>query len=299
MQSKSSALPDGTRLGPVHLRVTDICNVAALWRDIIGLEVIADAGETMELGVGGRPMIVLHAGADAAATPKARGLFHVAVHVPSRHELARTAARFRASGLRHAAQDHLVSESLYIADADGNGIEVCLETPRRGRVEVADGQVRAVAIDGSVHSGLEPLDLEHLLTELPAGEPVDGPLPAETFIGHIHLRARNPQALLAFYAGVIGLTAYVQSPSFGMYDFGTPGKPHVVAFNTWAGADLVEPHAGAAGLASFTIEVPSAELLAALGERLRSAGTAIGTDAGALLCTDPEGNRINLSVMGR
>ncbi|WP_292127272.1 VOC family protein [Mesorhizobium sp.] len=140
-------MPQATRLGPVHLRVTDIPAALIVWRDTLGLAVLGEDAATAELGAGGRKLIVLHAGAQIALPQKSRDLFHVAIHVTSRRDLAHTAARLKASGLRYSAQDHLVSESLYVSDPSGNGIEICFDTPERClRREVsADGRVALIA----------------------------------------------------------------------------------------------------------------------------------------------------------
>ncbi|MGX9176928.1 VOC family protein [Mesorhizobium sp. BHbdii] len=100
-------LANATRLGPVHLRVIDVPAALPLWRDVVGLAVLANDGGTADLGIDGKSLIVLHASATTALPPKSRDLFHVAVHVTTRKELARVAARLRASGVRHGAQDHL------------------------------------------------------------------------------------------------------------------------------------------------------------------------------------------------
>ena len=161
-------LASATYLGPVHLRVIDIAAALPVWVDAVGLAVLGDDGATVGLGVDGKALIVLHAGADAVLPPKSRDLFHVAIHVTTRKELARVAARLKASGLRHSAQDHLISESLYVSDPSGNGIEICFDTPERyaSRQETADGRVTLIARDGSAHSGLEPLKVAGLLREL-------------------------------------------------------------------------------------------------------------------------------------
>ena len=188
-------LASATRLGPVHLRVIDIPAALPVWRDAVGLAVLGQDDATAELGVDGKPLIVLHAGASAPLPPKSRDLFHVAVHVTTRKELARVAARLRASGFRHSAQDHLISKSLYVSDPSGNGVEICFDTPERlaSRAETAEGGVSLIATDGTGHSGLEPLDVDQLLLDLDGADHLETRLAADAFIGHIHLRARRPK----------------------------------------------------------------------------------------------------------
>ena len=289
-------LPYTTRLGPVHLRVIDITAALPVWCDAVGLAVLGQKSATAELGVVGKVLIVLHGGAGVPLPPKSRDLFHVAVHVTTRKELARVAARLRSSGLRHSAQDHLISESLYVSDPSGNGIEICFDTPERcaRRDETADGRVSLIATDGSAHSGLEPLEIDGLLRELDGSSHVETRLAVDAFIGHIHMRARSPETLMAFYLGVLGFKPHIQSRSFGLFDCGTGKRPHMVAFNIWAGDGLREAPPGAAGLEHFTVVLPSGADMAAVTARLNDANLPAALREGALELADPEGNRLRI-----
>ncbi|SFP39279.1 catechol 2,3-dioxygenase [Mesorhizobium sp. NFR06] len=293
-------LSQATRLGPVHLKVTDIPAALTVWRDTVGLVPVGKDDATAELGAGGRTLIVLHAGAQLALPQKSRDLFHVAIHVTTRRDLAHAAARLKASGLRYGAQDHLVSESLYISDPSGNGIEICFDTPERflRRDVSADGRVALIGIDGKAHSGLEPLDLPGLLRDLGDSGHVEPTMAPDAFIGHIHMRARTPEALMQFYVGVLGFEPHIQSRSFGMFDCGTARRVHMIAFNIWARDGLREPPPHAAGLDHFTVELASADDLAAVARRLDAANVPAKKTGGAIEAADPEGNRLRLVVQG-
>jgi catechol 2,3-dioxygenase len=293
-------LSQATCLGPVHLRVTDIPAALTVWRDTLGLSLAGEDAAQAELGAGGRTLIVLHAGAETPLPQKSRDLFHVAIHVTSRRDLAHTAARLTASGLRYSAQDHLVSESLYVSDPSGNGIEICFDTPERLlRQEVSpSGRVALIAADGSAHSGLEPLDVPGLLRDLGNSGHVEPRMARDAFIGHIHMRARAPEMLMKFYLGVLGFRPNVQSRTFGMFDCGTERRPHMLAFNIWARDELREPPPGAAGLDHFTIELGSVQELAAVERRLETAVIQAKRDGRVISTADPEGNRLRLVVQG-
>lgn len=289
-------LANATRLGPVHLRVVDIAAALPIWCDAVGLVMLGYEGGAAELGVDGKALIVLHAGANLALPQKSRDLFHVAIHVTTRKELARVAARLRASGLRYSAQDHLISESLYVSDPSGNGIEICFDTLERfaTRKETADGRVLLIARDGSAHSGLEQLDVGALLGELGNSGHVEARMARDAFIGHIHMRARAPETLMAFYLGVLGFRPHIQSRSFGMFDCGTDQRRHMLAFNVWARDELREPPPGSAGLEYFTVVVPSPEDLAAVAQRLNRTSLPFTQTDRALHLADPEGNRLRM-----
>ncbi|TIX67252.1 MAG: catechol 1,2-dioxygenase, partial [Mesorhizobium sp.] len=263
-------LAGATHLGPVHLRVVNIAAALPVWRDAVGLSLLGEDDAVAGLGVDGKALIVLHEGAAVALPQKARDLFHVAIHVTTRRDLAHAAARLKASGLRYSAQDHLVSESLYVSDPSGNGIEICFDTPERlaGREETTDGRVLLLATDGSTHSGLEPLDLANLSRSLGDSGRIEPRLPADAFIGHIHMRARSPETLMAFYVDVLGFRPHIQSRTFGLFDCGTDRRRHMVAFNIWTRDELTEPPPGAAGLERFTVVLAGADELAAVAGRL-------------------------------
>ena len=126
------ALPLTTKLGAVHIAVTDRDRALAIWRDVVGLEPIFEAGNELSLGVGRNVLIVLETGAIRPVVQRTTGLYHVAIHVPKRSDLAQFAVRALQRNVRISPTDHLVSEAIYLWDADGNGIEITFETPWRG-----------------------------------------------------------------------------------------------------------------------------------------------------------------------
>ena len=169
MDETADRLPDTTHLGPVTLKVKDSEAALAVWQDVAGLSVIDRRGPLIRLGTGGRVLIELSPGAGPPSPGPVVGLFHVALHVTSRAALGETLARIKAAGLPHSGQDHTISDSLYIRDADGNGIEFAHDTPERGRVEVTDVGARAIRSDGRILSVIEPLDFEALARDTPPG----------------------------------------------------------------------------------------------------------------------------------
>ena len=132
---------------------------------------------------GGPALVVLHEDRDAAPfDPRRSGLFHLAILVPSRVELARSLrriadARWPLSG----ASDHLVSEALYLRDPDGNGIEIYRDRPR-AQWPYDDR--------GAIQMDTLRLDLRELLRELDgdAGPDPASAVAAGTRIGHVHLQ---------------------------------------------------------------------------------------------------------------
>jgi catechol 2,3-dioxygenase len=290
-------LPLTTTLGPVHLAVTDRARALAIWQDVVGLDLLAEAGNELTLGAGGKPLLVLETGATQPSVPRSIGLYHVAIHVPTRAELAQMAVRALQRNVRISPTDHLISEAIYLWDFDGNGIEITFETPWRGTLGDPDkGETYAVTADGRPHSGRDPIDLDGLLAELGPSPVLAARMPAGTRIGHVHLHVRDLQQAMDFYRDTLGFAGFLLIHSFGMGDVGLDYMPHTLAFNIWSGPTATLPPAGAAGLRWFTIVVPDAATLAGMEARLAAAGAPVTAIEGGIETQDPSGNRIRVLV---
>ena len=142
-----------TRLGPVHLTVSDLARSLDYYEQTVGLERLALSEGTASLGVEDRELLVLVEEAGARPSDGLTGLYHFALLVPQRLDLARWlahAARDRVSLV--GLSDHFVSEAIYLSDPDGHGIEIYWDRPR----EVWEGQVAARVTT-------LPLDVDDLL----------------------------------------------------------------------------------------------------------------------------------------
>lgn len=287
-------LPLTTTLGPVHIAVTDRALALAIWQDVVGLDLIDETGNALTLGAGGKPLIVLETGATRPVVPRTIGLYHVAIHVPARADLAQLAVRALQRNVRISPTDHLVSEAIYLWDLDGNGIEITFETPWRGSLGDPDkGQTYAVTSEGKSHSGREPIDMDGLLAELGTA-PLATRMPAGTRIGHVHVHVNDLHIAMTYYRDVIGFAGFLLITSFGMGDVGLDYMPHTLAFNIWSGPNAGLPPAGAAGLRWFTIVVPDAASLDGVNARLSEAGAPVSAIAGGIETQDPSGNRLRI-----
>src|SRR4051812_23064314 len=126
-----AALPDGLRLGPVHLTVSDLDRSVAWWSDVAGLTTRADDGAVAALGAGGEDLVFLREQPGASAGGRHAGLFHVALLHDSDAELGHALRRIAAAGARlEGASDHGVSSALYLRDPDHHGLEIYADRPR-------------------------------------------------------------------------------------------------------------------------------------------------------------------------
>lgn len=283
--------------GPVHLDVTDLPRSLAFWRDLLGLVEVAPATEEVaHLGVEGRELIVLHSGASRPPLRGHAGLYHVAIHLPDEREFARVLARLGAARYPQAPTDHIMSKATYLDDPDGLGLELTLETPERmGEFRLRGGEVLLLDNEGRRRSPVEPLDLAEVMSHLDDAR-TDGPLPAGTKVGHVHLHVADLLRANAFYRDLIGFEEHTILP-VGMADLHTGGSfPHRMALNVWQGEGAPPQPAGTAGLRHFTIVARESADLAPVLSRLESADVRPELEDDAVFVRDPAGNRLQLTA---
>src|SRR3954471_13368492 len=275
-------------MGPVRLTVADVDGVRDFYRDVIGLTQLEAANGTVRLGtVDASDVPVVELVGDSDAPPRPRGtsgLFHLAILVPSRPDLARALQRVAEAGWRlSGASDHLVSEALYLSDPEGNGIELYRDRPR-DQWPVRDGVLQMDTL---------PLDLDGVLSEL-RREDASAGMPAGTRIGHVHLNVGDLTAAESFYSGALGFDVTVHGYPGALF-VSAGGYHHHLGLNTWAGEGPPAPPAGSRGLRQFEIRLPGADQLATEEDRLREAGFEPRRDGDEVRATDPSGNEVVLS----
>jgi catechol 2,3-dioxygenase len=280
--------PD-TAMGCVHLTVSNLDRSIAFYTGTLGMGVLASEGATATLGAGDAELLRLRADASAPRRPpRTSGLFHFAVLVPGRLELARSLARLGAR--RHpltGASDHLVSEALYLNDPDGIGIEIYRDRPREEWRTGPEGVAMATL----------PLDLEGILGELGGREPGEAGLPAGTRIGHVHLNVADLRDAEAFYCDVLGFAATARNYPGALF-VAAGGYHHHLGLNIWNGAGAPPPPDGAIGLGHYEIVVPDTAALAAVAGRRPRTGADGEGDGDAVLARDPAGNRLSVRTAG-
>jgi catechol 2,3-dioxygenase len=152
----------GTRIGHVHLKVADLSRAIEFYHGVLGFDVVQRLGDSAAfLSAGGyHHHIALNTWESAGGTPPApgtTGLYHVAILYPSRAALAGALRRLIAAVVPlDGASDHGVSESLYLRDADRNGVELYCDRPRETWPRAANGELTMFT---------RRLDLEKLLAE--------------------------------------------------------------------------------------------------------------------------------------
>ena len=282
----NGSIDPGTAMGAVRLTVADLEGARDFYRDAVGLTELSAENGIVRMGTAGRSIVELVGDPDAPARPRGTsGLFHLAILLPSRPDLARALQRVAEAGWHlTGASDHLVSEALYLSDPEGNGIELYRDRPRE------QWPVR----DGVLQMDTLPLDLDGVLGEL-RREDANSGMPADTRMGHVHLNVGDLTAAEAFYSGALGFDVTVRGYPGALF-VSAGGYHHHLGLNTWAGEGAPPAPPGSRGLREFEIVLPNAAALAAEEDRLREAGFEPAREDGLVRVADPSGNRVSLSA---
>jgi catechol 2,3-dioxygenase len=156
-------IPAATRIGHVHLKVTNLQKALDFYVGLLGFEITQRYGsDAVFISAGGYHH---HIGLNTwfskngqPAPQRSAGLFHTAILYPTRRDLAVALKRLMDAGYPlSGAADHGVSEALYLDDPDQNGVELYWDRPKEAWPLLADG---------SLEMYTRQLSLQDLLGEL-------------------------------------------------------------------------------------------------------------------------------------
>jgi catechol 2,3-dioxygenase len=219
------------------------------------------------------------------------GLYHVAIRYPGRQVLAQAFQRLVAHRWPFQGfSDHGVSEALYLADPDGNGLELYVDRARE-HWAYRDGQIAMTT---------EPLDVEGLLAKARTDPATWTGLHPETDIGHVHLHVSDLAEAEAFYHGLLGLDV-TQRGYPGALFLSAGGYHHHLGINTWAGVGAPPPPPDAVGLICFSLYVPDQISWQGLLDRVQEAGMQVeggehDNQMGIVRIQDPDRNNVALAT---
>jgi catechol 2,3-dioxygenase len=220
-------------------------------------------------------VLILHEQPGARRPGRHAGLYHVALLYPSREELARAATRLATTQTPiQGASDHGTHEAIYLADPDGNGLELAADRPRDEWPTVDEIYARGPA----------PLDLNGLLAAV-ASEDASPRAAAGLRVGHLHLQVGDIDAALAFYCDLIGFELQARLPSAAFVSAG--GYHHHLGLNTWLGEGIPPLPEGTVGLRDWTLVLPTSDDVEAVMARLAAAEVATAELDGGFEARDP------------
>jgi catechol 2,3-dioxygenase len=297
---------DNMKMGTIVLRVKKIERVLNFYQKYFGLQLnnkkhlhnnnipayelgfdrLTSSDTTM------LPLLILqHDPTARNASASSAGLYHFAILVPDRKSLASTYLALKLSGVHFDGfADHLVSESLYLRDPEGNGIEIYRDRP-------SGKWPRDSA--GNIVMDTRPLDLQSLLEEV--NQDTSGNLiafPAGAKIGHIHLRVTNLDRSITFYHEILGQDIKVIWKQMGAAFLSTGGYHHHIGMNTWHSLNGEGHIQGMSGLENFTITIPYKSFSTLWNTINRQSANSEPqrriqeTDKNQLMVSDPDGIQI-------
>ncbi len=266
-------LMTSSTIGTVWLRVADLQPMIQFYEDIIGLRVQDIIDDTVFLGVAGSaPLLALIHKPDGRHYRGTTGLYHFAILLPSRLDLAIAFRHLLQNRVQlQGASDHIVSEAVYLADPEGNGIEIYRDRPREEWYR--NGQMQLDTL---------PMDAEGVLGELKDSFGRWNGLPDGTIMGHIHLHVANVPQAAAFYQQALGMDL--------MFDLGSAaflsyhGYHHHVGANIWNVRGLAPEDA--LGLERYEVFVTPEQY-----EKI-AASPQVQEGYGGLLASDPSQNTV-------
>ena len=272
------------RVGMVNLRVRDLDKVADYYRDAIGLTVMTRTATGARLGAGGVPLLDLERREGAVREARnAAGLYHTAFLMPTRKDLARWLVHAATNKIPLSGfADHLVSESVYLDDPEGNGIEVYADrAPELWKWD-----------SGTVTMATDPLDIDGLLALTGTRTTSYAKAPDGLRIGHMHLRVGDLEQADRFYGGAIGFDPTRKRTGAAFLSSGR--YHHHLGLNVWQSQGAGPRDDAATGLAWFSLEIAAPEVLAAQEQRLRQAGAPAAAIPDGIETADPWGTKVRL-----
>ncbi|MCJ8008152.1 VOC family protein [Lederbergia wuyishanensis] len=272
-----------TFVGHVTIKVEDLERSLQFYQEVIGFKVLEQTNSSAKLTTDGKTSILSLEKPDNVIPKQARttGLYHFAILLPHRSDLANIVLHFIENSVRIGSSDHLVSEALYLSDPDGNGIEIYIDRDPSDW-EWSNGEV-AMAVD--------PLNFPDLLSSGKQGS-WNG-LPADTVMGHIHLHVSELVKTEEFYTKGLGFEVVNRFGDQALF-ISSNKYHHHIGLNTWNGIGAPQPPKNGVGIESFTLIYSDEETRNKVAANLKQMGAILKEENDVFITYDPSGNAIKL-----
>ncbi|MBM7578097.1 VOC family protein [Jeotgalibacillus terrae] len=270
----------------VEIKVENLHRSIEFYQNKLGFSVLDQTASTAKLTADGRTSFLSLVQPEYAKPKQGRttGLYHFAILLPKRSDLANIVIHFAENGIRVGASDHDVSEALYLNDPDGNGIEIYYDR------DPAEWSWR----NEEVAMTVDPLNFDELLTHATPEKPWQG-MPEKTVMGHIHLHVSELKKTEEFYVKGLGMDLVNRFGgqalflSYGNYH-------HHVGVNVWNGVGAPAPDPESVGLESYVLSFADEEVLNETIRNLKSIDATVDEEGEYVVTFDPSGNQIKLTV---
>ena len=229
-------------LGHVALNVRNLDLQSQYYQQVLGLSVIHQEEAMIDLGVGKSVLVRLIKTEETLDVAGSYGLYHLAILLPSREDLAQIFKHFVDNAVPLiGASDHDYSEAIYLEDTEGNRIEIYRDRP------VSEWDIRE---DGRIIGTTEAIDAEGLYR---LATPLESPyrIPEGSRMGHVHLSVRKSGISSEFYQNVLKVQEKFSVRSASWLASGN--YHHHLAVNEWGGQNLTTRTEGMRGLAYYRV----------------------------------------------
>ncbi|MET3643763.1 VOC family protein [Streptococcus gallinaceus] len=234
-------------LGLVAINVKNMELQTLFYQQVLGLEVLDQSGEQVDLGVGDKVLVRLIQTDDETTVANSYGLCHLAIVLPSREDLGQIFKHFIDNKVPLVgASDHGYSEAIYLEDTEGNGIEIYRDLP------VSEWDIRE---DGRIVGITEPMDSEAVYRLGQVSEETYH-MPVGSRMGHVHLAGKNSRSTASFLEQLLHVQVKFSVPTG--YWLASGDYHHHLAVNEWGGKFLQVRESGMRGLAYFVVEYQDA-----------------------------------------
>jgi catechol 2,3-dioxygenase len=272
----------------VEIRVLDLKRSIDFYTKTIGMKIIKQDNEYADFGVNTNEILLRLVQINHGHPKEARtaGLYHVAYLLPTRKDLGLILKHF--IELRtplQGASNHGISEAIYLADPDGNGIEIAADTP--------DSTWKWNGDKLDILSDNGPMDIQSVLNE--TNDSVFEGLPESTIVGHLHLHASELVESKKFYRDILGLDIVIEIPNSAI--FMSYGKyHHHIAINLWNGKGVKQASSMSPGLIIANLWIPTLTELSTIESTLKHLNYPYIKKDQSLIVNDPSGNQFRLST---
>jgi len=275
-QQNPTIIDASARIGTVTLNVRDLETVKNFYKDVVLLNILSESNSEVLFGKGEHEVVRLVESELPENQQNEAGLYHVAIVFGSRGELAyhlnnvleKSLDTYQGSG------DHTVSEAFYLADPEGNGIELYFDRPKSEWKYDANGKIQM----GTLYIDEQAYIKKYL------NQQADDSIKT----GHIHLQIGDIRDALDFYIDGLGFEVQVQMPTALFISAG--GYHHHIGMNTWSSLGA-GPRNPSLGLQSFEILIKD---LTEIEARLKSKGIKYIKDGDTIFTNDPWNNQIRV-----
>lgn len=277
--------PPAVYVSHVKLDVSSMKDALAFYNGLLGFSVLEKNDREAHLTVDGKTsFLTLNIPDSPIEKKKTTGLYHFAILLSERSDLAALVIHLARNNLPIGAADHSVSEAIYFNDPDGNGIEVYVDRDPKTWVWVG----------GDVQMTTEPLDFEGIGKTLDSDQRWER-MPESAVMGHLHLHVSDLTPAVPFYIKGLGLQIVSQLGGSAVF-MSTNGYHHHVAVNVWNGTGAPQPEPGSVGLNTFTLVYPDHGTLNATVDRLREMEYEVYEEEDLIFSLDPSGNKIVMTA---